>query len=87
MAYDSAKDTSGSTQNLATAPLTNMHMDRFPGIPFVEQGDAQGMYQLDVETAGRVSGYMTHIPLEWQSAFGGRRSPCPIQSTLPNITN
>jgi hypothetical protein len=36
-----------------------------------EQGDAQGMYQLDVEKAGMVSGYMGHIPPEWQIAFGG----------------
>ncbi|MDT7041968.1 hypothetical protein [Candidatus Nitronereus thalassa] len=36
-----------------------------------EQGDAQGMYKLDVEMAGTVSGYMGHIPLEWQMAFGG----------------
>ena len=36
-----------------------------------EQGDAQGMFKLNVALAGTVSGYMGLIPLEWQVAFGG----------------
>lgn len=36
-----------------------------------EQGDAEGMYQVGTEKAGYVSGFMTHIPPEWQTSFGG----------------
>jgi hypothetical protein len=35
------------------------------------RGAVQGMYQLGSLGAGFVSGYMTQIPPEWQSAFGG----------------
>ncbi len=34
------------------------------------QGDAEGMYKVG-DNAGFVSGYMTHIPPEWQTSFGG----------------
>ncbi len=34
-------------------------------------GDVEGMFQLGTLGAGFVSGYMTKVPTEWQSAFGG----------------
>ncbi|GJL58158.1 MAG: hypothetical protein NPIRA03_10150 [Nitrospirales bacterium] len=36
-----------------------------------KQGDAQGMYKVGTEKTGYVSGYMTPIPTEWQTSFGG----------------
>jgi hypothetical protein len=35
-----------------------------------QTGDVQGMYQVGTVGAGFVSGYMTHIPSDWQSLFG-----------------
>jgi hypothetical protein len=41
------------------------------GLTLSQTGDFHGMYKVGDLNAGFYSGYMTQIPQEWQSAFGG----------------
>jgi hypothetical protein len=48
---------------------TNTHFKS--GTNLSVTGDVLGPYRVGSTPAGRVSGYMTHLPAEWQTALGG----------------